>query len=273
MEQPRTRPPQNRTRRPAPLPPQAGPRGRGSAERGRDAAGPARRPGRPPSPLVRRLRALPNPRLTGLGGGLFCLGTMALLGGATQFLFDGSLTVYGVLFLLVGALTAMWVRRADLITAPVCAPIAFTAGAVPLADGTGFGARAMGVFTVLALHADWLYGGTLVAALVVAVRKVRLMARRAAAVRARRAAAPARGPRPGRPSRRPAPAATPPRARRSPGPAAPQPDPARPDGPARPARPGPGARPGPSGARPHPSTAGPGPSAAGRAPGPRRRTV
>ncbi|MFD5557775.1 DUF6542 domain-containing protein, partial [Streptomyces sp. NPDC127068] len=182
MEQPRTRPPQNRSRRPAPLPPQAGPRGRGSAADGRDgttAAG-SRRPGRPPSPLVRRLRALPNPRLTGLGSGLFCIGSMTLLGCLVEFLFGGSPGAYGVLFLLLSALTALWVRRADLVTAPICVPLAFTAGAVPIADGNGFVARVMGVFTVLALHAGWLYAGTLVAALVVLVRGALLVARRAA---------------------------------------------------------------------------------------------
>ncbi|MFI5945225.1 DUF6542 domain-containing protein [Streptomyces uncialis] len=151
-------------------------------------------PGRPVSPLARRLRALPNPRLTGLGSGLFCAGSMFLLGCLDQLLFGGSIAVYGVLFLLVSALTAIWVRRADLITAPICAPIAFTAGVVPIADSTGDGlaGRIMGVFTALALHAGWLYGGTLVAGLIVLVRKVRLIARKAAANRAARSAQRAR---------------------------------------------------------------------------------
>ncbi|MER5490956.1 DUF6542 domain-containing protein [Streptomyces sp. NPDC002490] len=227
MEQPRTRPPQNRSRRPAPLPPQAGPHGRGATARGRTGGGPPRRP----APLLRRVRALPNPRLTGLGGGLFCLVSMALLGGLAQVLFDGSTTVYGVLFLLLSALTAVWVRPAELITAPVCVPIAFAVGAVPLAEGSGPAARAMGVFTVLALHADWLYGGTLLAGLVVTVRKARQLARRAAAVRAARAersAAPPAG-------RAPAPprSAAAPSARRTPAGRGGRPAPQRAPGPRR----------------------------------------
>ncbi|MEV0226149.1 DUF6542 domain-containing protein [Streptomyces sp. NPDC050704] len=137
------------------------------------------------SPLVQAVRRFPNPRLTGLGSGLFCAASMFALACLDQLLFGASLVVYGVLFLPVCALTAVWVRRADLVTAPVAVPIAFAVGLLPIADSDGgIGGRLMGLFTALAMHAGWLYGGTLVAGLIVTVRKVRLMSRRAAQRRA-----------------------------------------------------------------------------------------
>lgn len=146
------------------------------------AAAAVRRPG--PSPAPPAVRRFPNPRLTGLGGGLFCGAVMVLLGYLDALLFDASLTVYSVLFLPVCVLTAVWVRRGDLVTAPVVLPIAFAAGLVPVADdGGGIGGHLMGLFTALATQAGWLYGGTLIAGLVVTVRKVRLVARRGAARR------------------------------------------------------------------------------------------
>lgn len=125
---------------------------------------------------------MPNPRLTGLGGGLFSGALMLLFGWLDQLLFGGSLTVYSVLFLPVCLLTALWVRRAELLSAPVVAPIAFAVGLLPIADGgdAGLGSWLMGLFTALATQAGWLYGGTLAAGLVALVRRV------AAAARARR---------------------------------------------------------------------------------------
>ncbi|WP_223281281.1 DUF6542 domain-containing protein [Streptomyces antnestii] len=190
MEQPRRtppRPPQNRPRRTPPLPPQATGPGSGSGSGSRPGTvyrASGKRGGkapRPVSPLVLTLRRFPNPRLTGLGSGLFCAATMLALAFLDALLFDGSIGVYGVLFVLVSALTAMWVRRADLVTAPVAVPIAFAVGILPVADGSGgLGGQLMGLVTALAMHAGWLYGGTLVAGLVVTVRGVRHMARRAA---------------------------------------------------------------------------------------------
>lgn len=123
---------------------------------------------------------MPNPRLTGLGSGLFSAVTMFLLACLLWLLFGGSLVAYGVFFLPVSALTAYWVRPADLITAPVAAPIAFAVGLVPLSGGNGggFGGHFMGLITSLALHAGWLYAGTLVAGLVVTVRRIKLMGQR-----------------------------------------------------------------------------------------------
>jgi hypothetical protein len=119
---------------------------------------------------------MPNPRLTGLGGGLFCGTLMFLLGCVDELLFGSSLTVYGVLFVPVCAVTALWIRRGDLLTAPVVVPIAFAVGLFPVSEsGGGLGGRLMGLFTALATQAGWLYGGTLVAGLIATVRKIRLM--------------------------------------------------------------------------------------------------
>ncbi|THA65337.1 hypothetical protein E6P78_18280 [Streptomyces sp. A0958] len=137
---------------------------------------PAGRDGRAVSPAVLALRRLPNPRLTGIGAGLFAAAAMFVLGCLDRLLFDGSAAVFGVLFLPVSALTAFWARPADLVTAPISVPIAFAVGIVPISGGTGgFGGQTMAVVTALAVHAGWLYGGTLVAGLIATVRKVRLM--------------------------------------------------------------------------------------------------
>ncbi|MEU9588728.1 DUF6542 domain-containing protein [Streptomyces sp. NPDC048193] len=179
-----------------PVAPAARPRpvapGAGGRPRRPTAAGSRPGAGRP-APLVarvlRRVRATPNPRLTGVGGGLFCAAVMVLLGFLDQVLFGGSLTVYGVLFLPVCVLTAFWVRRGDLLIAPVVVPIAFAAGLVTVAErGDGAGGRLMGLVTALATEAGWLYGGTLVAGSIVIVRRIRLVRRRAAAARNRSAA-------------------------------------------------------------------------------------
>ncbi|ATL30199.1 DUF6542 domain-containing protein [Streptomyces formicae] len=214
MEQHRTRPPQSaqkatpkaRQRRTAPLPPQGGPTDR-SAERSAESATvyrAAARPRRPVppfvlalrrTPLYRTLRRVPNPRLTGLGSGLFCSAVMFLLACLIWLLVGESAVTYGVLFLPVAALTAFWVRPADLITAPIAVPIAFATGILPISGGTGgFGGHFMGLVTSLALHAGWLYGGTLVAGIVVTVRKVRLVAQR----RQGRQGHPAQGAAPGK---------------------------------------------------------------------------
>ncbi len=138
---------------------------------------PARRPA--PAPAARRL---PNPRLTGLGGGLFCGLVMLVLGLLVAVAFGASQTVYGVLFLPVCVLTAVWVREGDLLTAPVIVPIAFAVGLVPVADDgdDGTGGRLMGLVTGLATQAGWLYGGTLVAGLIVLGRRARTVHRRTA---------------------------------------------------------------------------------------------
>ncbi|WP_329625583.1 hypothetical protein OG357_13535 [Streptomyces sp. NBC_01255] len=158
-------------------------------------------------PVVLALRRLPSPRLTGLGAGLFAAAAMLVIGFLDRLILDGSPIVFGLLFLPVSALTALWVRAADLVTAPISVPIAFAVGVVPIAGGTGgLGGQAMAVVTALAVHAGWLYGGTLVAGLITSVRKVRDMGRRqqrAAGVAAAAAAGEKAGGRPSAPGRRP----------------------------------------------------------------------
>ncbi|WP_307014933.1 DUF6542 domain-containing protein [Streptomyces sp. DSM 40167] len=203
MEQHGTRPAQYGPRRSrAALPPQ----GRGGAAAGRPVGrptgpraggGPARAAGRQagrPGPAAAAAareagarRTMPNPRLTGLGSGLFCAAVMVVLGYLDALLLGASLTVYGVLFVPVCLLTTVWVRRGDLLTAPVVVPIAFAVGLVPVAESGdgGLGGRLMGIVTALATEAGWLYGGTLVAGSTVIVRRIRLMRRRRAAGRNR----------------------------------------------------------------------------------------
>ncbi|MEU0288688.1 DUF6542 domain-containing protein [Streptomyces sp. NPDC006147] len=190
MEQHRTRPAQHGPRRdPAPgppppprssrsprppLPPQAGRAAGGGVARSPRSQRPSRPPGRRPAPLP-DARRLPGPRLTGLGSGLFCGAVMLALGLLTEALFGASQTVYGVLFLPVCVLTALWVRDGDLLIAPVVLPIAFAVGMVPVADEGGGSTldRLMGMVTGLATQAGWLYGGTLAAGALVLVRRVR----------------------------------------------------------------------------------------------------
>ncbi|MET9504584.1 DUF6542 domain-containing protein [Streptomyces sp. NPDC006622] len=127
---------------------------------------------------------MPNPRLTGLGTGLFGALLMLALGWLDRLLLGGSPTAYGVLFLPVCVLCGLWVRRAELFAAPVVVPIAFALGILPLTqDGDGLGARLMSLATALATQVGWLYGGTLLAALTVLVRRVVLMTRRRTAAR------------------------------------------------------------------------------------------
>ncbi|GHB46633.1 hypothetical protein GCM10010347_15320 [Streptomyces cirratus] len=102
-----------------------------------------------------------------------------LVGGIDWLLFGSSLFAYGLLFLPVAAATALWVRPADLITAPVSVPIAFAVGVWPVSGGSGgFGGELMGIVSALSLHAGWLYAGTVIAALIALVRKAVLIGKR-----------------------------------------------------------------------------------------------
>ncbi|MFE3936176.1 DUF6542 domain-containing protein, partial [Streptomyces goshikiensis] len=116
MEQYRTRPVVHPQRQ------QPGAPAAGDAAAHTGAGVPAQSGGRPGAPVAGR--RLPRPKLTGLGGGLFGCVTMLLAGGIVWLLFGSSLFVYGLLFLPVAAAIALWVRPADLITAPISAPLA-----------------------------------------------------------------------------------------------------------------------------------------------------
>lgn len=152
----------------------------------RDARPPARRTG-PSGPAaalpaaLRRARglSLPDPRLTGLGAGLLTALTMLGIGCLDALLFSSSPTVYSVLFLPACAACGLWVRPADLLAAPVTAPLAYTVGLLPINDGSaGFSGQAVGVFTALSLQAGWLYAGTLLTVVIVLVRRAVLVTRR-----------------------------------------------------------------------------------------------
>ncbi|WP_436992458.1 DUF6542 domain-containing protein [Streptomyces sp. enrichment culture] len=113
----------------------------------------------------------PGARLTGLGCGLLATGAMLLAGGLDALLLDGRPAVYGISFVLVSAVCALWVRPADLAAAPIAAPIAFTAGLLFVSGGSGGPAeRLVELVTALAVHAGWLYGGTLTAVAVAVAR-------------------------------------------------------------------------------------------------------
>ncbi|MBL1099148.1 DUF6542 domain-containing protein [Streptomyces coffeae] len=160
--------------------------GRGGADR---ASRPARAPARRNRPLGAAATALsglrgrrpswPDPRLTGLGTGLLTTLGMLGFGCLDALLFAGSPTVYSWFFLFACAACAMWVRPADLLAGPITVPLAFTAGLLPINDGgEGFAGQAIGVFTLLSLHAGWLYSGTLLTVLIVLVRRATLVSRR-----------------------------------------------------------------------------------------------
>ncbi|MFF9406823.1 DUF6542 domain-containing protein [Streptomyces anandii] len=170
MEEHRTRHQQHEPRRGGRPVPSQGARGRPRAAQ----AGP------PAGPLAARPA---GPRLTGLGSGVLCAAVMFAVGCLDLLLFGGSPAVYGVLFLPVSVLTALWVRRGDLLTAPVVVPIGFAVGVLPVAEGDGgILGTVMGLVTALATQAGWLYGGTLLAGVTALVRRATLT-RRTAAVR------------------------------------------------------------------------------------------
>ncbi|MBN3930480.1 hypothetical protein IQ279_12680 [Streptomyces verrucosisporus] len=130
----------------------------------------------------------PGARLTGLGCGLLATGAMLLAGGLDALLLGGDPAVYGISFVLVSAVCALWVRPADLAAAPIAVPIAFTAGLVFVSGGSGGPAdRLVELVTALAVHTGWLYGGTLTAVAVAVARGPG--ARRAGPGGARRAGA------------------------------------------------------------------------------------
>lgn len=147
-----------------------------------------------PRAAIRRARAWrsPRPRLTGLGTGVLTTLVAVLAGALDSALFDGPGVFFGVVFVAVCVTGAVYVRPYDLVAAPVSAPISFAiAIALTADDGDGsFVGRLLGLFTGLALLTGWLYTGTVAAALIVAVRALRLPSRRR---RSRRCSAARRG--------------------------------------------------------------------------------
>lgn len=93
---------------------------------------------------------------------------------------DASPELYGGCFVLVGVVSAAYVRAAELLAAPAAAPLAFLAGLPFLNDGDpGIVGQLFGIYSALALQAHWLYAGTAAAVLVAAGRKTVQTVRRA----------------------------------------------------------------------------------------------
>ncbi|SHK69814.1 DUF6542 domain-containing protein [Actinacidiphila paucisporea] len=147
-----------------------------------------------PAALIRRLRTVQRPRarLTGLGTGVLVTVVTVLAGTVDAMLFDGPGVFFGVVFVAVCATAAVYVRPYDLVAAPVSAPIAFALGIGLTADSGdgGLVGRLLGLFTGLALMTGWLYTGTVLAALIVGIRALRLPSQRR---RSRRCSATRRG--------------------------------------------------------------------------------
>ncbi|MFC4493504.1 DUF6542 domain-containing protein [Streptomyces ovatisporus] len=134
-----------------------------------------------PARLTDALSWLPRARLTALGVGTLAVLLMLIAGGTDRLLFGGSVTFYGGAFLVTTVVCAGWVRPADLWTAPVAAPLAFTAGLLFISGGPGtqgFMQHLTSLFPALAVNAVWLYAGTLLAGLVALVRKAGLVVQR-----------------------------------------------------------------------------------------------
>ncbi len=112
---------------------------------------------------------------------MIAVGSMLATGWLCR-LVGGAPVVYGVLYVLACVAVSAWVRPADLICAPVAAPIAYAAGLV--VSGGLFE-----LFTELAVGAPWLFAGTLAAVGITLVRQLMVMAGR---IRRRRNAAAAR---------------------------------------------------------------------------------
>ncbi|WP_431983258.1 DUF6542 domain-containing protein [Streptomyces qinglanensis] len=170
---------------PAPAPASPGRRGKGQARSsgpprgaprrsaGKQSAGGRQRTAR--GGAARRGAAPSAPRLTGLGVGVFATLLMVLVGGLVSLMPGGAPAFYGIGFVLVSMAAAVWVRPPELFTAPVAVPLAYTAGLF-FAGGAGDGVMGVlqNVFTGLAVHAGWLYAGTVAAALIALVRRAAL---------------------------------------------------------------------------------------------------
>ncbi|WP_369201564.1 DUF6542 domain-containing protein [Streptomyces sp. PU-14G] len=177
---------------PPPAPPP--PSGRGGVQGHRPSAHrPASSGEGAPAGAPRAARGrLPAPRLTGLGVGVFATLLMAAFGALAGMLPSGVPVAYGSVYVLVCVAAALWVRPAELFAAPVAVPLAYTVGLFSVGgSGKGVAGLLQDVFTGLALHAVWLYAGTLLAGLIVLVRRTKLALERRRRRRSREEARPA----------------------------------------------------------------------------------
>jgi membrane protein implicated in regulation of membrane protease activity len=115
---------------------------------------------------------------------ILILAATTLAGFADEFLFGGSTWLTGAVFVASSILAALLVRRRDMVTAVISPPLAFlvalliTAQADALRGGGNlFVKEASALVTGLAFNAPWVFGGTLAALVIVAVRRLRLRSR------------------------------------------------------------------------------------------------
>ncbi|MGK4582786.1 DUF6542 domain-containing protein [Kitasatospora sp. HPMI-4] len=113
-------------------------------------------------------------RLTAVGTGVLALAGTVLAAAADRMLFDGLGVLFGLGYLVVCFQLAVRVRFADLAAAPISGPIAFAAALLlfgpPAAPGVI--GQVVALASGLAVRAEWLFGGTGLAGMIVAARFV-----------------------------------------------------------------------------------------------------
>ncbi|WP_045301087.1 DUF6542 domain-containing protein [Saccharothrix sp. ST-888] len=177
---PRRRPPAGPAAEAAVPGPAAPPESRLRQSRLRSASGVRPAPPRPRLRLPLQLGARERPRsgrparLTAVGTGVLALAGTVLLAAVDRLLFDGLGILFGVGYLLVCFQVAVRVRFADLAAAPISGPIAFAAALLAFgpAASPGVTGQVVALASGLAMRAEWLFGGTGLAAVIVAARFV-----------------------------------------------------------------------------------------------------
>jgi hypothetical protein len=111
-----------------------------------------------------------------VGTGVVALVVTFLGALADDLLLGGFGVLFGVVYVAVCFQLAVRVRAADLPAAPISGPIAFALAMLVFGptSGSGIGGHVMGLAGGLATRAGWLFGGTAVAAVIVAARHVAL---------------------------------------------------------------------------------------------------
>lgn len=121
-----------------------------------------------------RPRGGPPARLTAIGTGALSVVATVAVAGVDQLLFGGLGFLFGFGFLVVNFQTAVRVRSADLLAAPISGPIAFAVALLFFApvNSPGMLGEVVALASGLALRAGWLFTGTGLAAAIVAARFV-----------------------------------------------------------------------------------------------------
>ncbi|MGE7434171.1 MULTISPECIES: DUF6542 domain-containing protein [Kitasatospora] len=113
-------------------------------------------------------------RLTAVGTGVVAVAGTVLVAAVDRLLFDEIGVLFGIGYLVVCFQLAIRVRFADLAAAPISGPIAFAAALVifePVAS-PGVTGQVVALAAGLAVRAEWLFGGTGLAGVIVAARFV-----------------------------------------------------------------------------------------------------